>query len=70
MTWSSEVLAGNRPGGAKLAVRNIPKELLDWGPHQRPPSVDRVAQWMVSGRQLPNIVLFAPVMAKAFGLYF
>lgn len=50
--------------------RTIPRELLDWGPRELPSDVDKVAQWLAGGSRLPNVVLFAPILARAFGLRF
>lgn len=65
------------PQGADLATdtpsvaeRVIPARLVDWGSESSPPSVDLVASWLTDGGTLPNIVLFAPVLARAFGLTF
>lgn len=50
--------------------RLIPDELLAWGPNTRQQGTDAIARWLTSGGKLPNIVLFAPVLARAFDLSF
>jgi len=56
-------------GGA--AGRVPPTALLDWGPMQAPASADLVAEWLTSSTQgVPNIALFAPVLADALGVAF
>eukprot|EP00170_Pyropia_yezoensis_P000539 contig_2724_g540 len=50
--------------------RLIPNELLVWGPNKRQQGTDAIARWLTSGRKLPNTVLFAPILARAFDLSF
>jgi len=54
-----------------VAGRVPPPVLLDWGSMQAPASANKVAEWLTSATQgVPNLALFAPVLADALGVSF
>ena len=59
-------------GDGDVVGRVPPSSLLDWGSLERPSPVANFAQWLTApsrgGGPVPNILLFAPVLADAFGL--
>ncbi|KAK1862705.1 hypothetical protein I4F81_005272 [Pyropia yezoensis] len=57
-------------GSDAAPERLIPNDLLVWGPNKRQQGTDAIARWLTSGRKLPNIVLLAPILARAFDLSF
>ena len=62
---------GGGGSGASLATRRPPAELLDWGPNVGiAHDIDNFGRWLTDGATVPNLVLFAPVVAEAFGLQF
>ncbi len=73
VTWATQSDSshdGCQAVASAVSERNIPRRLLDWGPADRPSAVDKVAKWLSGGTRLPNVVLFAPILARAFGLSF
>ncbi|GAB0492791.1 hypothetical protein MMPV_004061 [Pyropia vietnamensis] len=67
-TTTATTLSGNDSEAAP--ERLIPNDLLAWGPNKRQQGTDAIARWLTSGSKLPNIVLFASVLARAFDLSF
>jgi len=62
---------GGGGSGASLATRRPPAELLDWGPNVGiAHDIDDFGRWLTDGATVPNLVLFAPAVAEAFGLQF
>lgn len=61
---------GQAARALSVCERTVPRELLDWGARARPSGVDKVARWLTSGDRVPNVVLFAPVLARGLGLNF
>jgi len=64
--------APKNDGDGDVVGRVPPSSLLDWGSLERPSPVVNFAQWLTApsggGGPVPNVLLFAPVLADAFGL--
>jgi len=64
--------APKNDGDGDVVGRVPPSSQLDWGSLERPSPVANFAQWLTApsggGGPVPNVLLFAPVLADAFGL--
>lgn len=65
-TWPEEALGAE--DAVRRCVRLPPRNILDWGDSLDGVSSRSFAQWLTSGTTLPNVVFFAPVLAKALGV--
>jgi len=71
MTMPPSASGSGNVGEQPMALRTPPMELLSWGPNVRVAhSVDDFGEWLTAGARLPNVVLFAPVVAQAMHLSF
>lgn len=65
-TWPDD--APGADDAVRRCVRLPPRNILDWGDSLDGVSSRSFAQWLTSGLTLPNVVLFAPVLANALGV--